>query len=158
MWQFIFSHILTSFWDYETDVFVSTWSTIVSCSSNRHFCNCFWSTFSKSDHWLSPSVNYFSINFLIVFWVPCLFLIGFKEELAYGGDKNKTFSVRCIAKLSYYVSCFLIFHCTTIGLGRGCYMNIHTHMYIYISKYLYHLCVYVYLYLYTNIYTLIIPA
>lgn len=107
------------------------WSTIVSFSSNMHFCNCFWSTFSKSDHWLSPSVNYFSINCLIVFWVPCLFLIGFKEELAYGGDKNKTFSVRCIAKLSYYVSCFLIFHCTTIGLGRGCYMNIHTHMYIY---------------------------
>ena len=66
----------------------------------------------------------------------------------------KTFSVRCIANV-VYVSRFLIFHCTTIGLGRGCYMNIHTHMYIYIyiHKYLYHLCVYVYLYLYTNIYT-----
>ena len=64
----------------------------------------------------------------------------------------KTFLVRCIANV-VYISRFLIFHCTTIGLGRGYYMNTHTYVHIYIHKYLHHLCVYVYLYLYTNIYT-----
>ena len=66
----------------------------------------------------------------------------------------KTFSVRCIANV-VYVSRFLIFHCTTIGLGRGCYMNIHTHMYIYIYIYINICIIYVYMYTYICILTYI---